>query len=71
MIHDFFEGGVEGAETALQNLAKGGKLPEGLTRETLETYRKIAQNAIDGGIGKVGTQAARLKAIEEALKKVE
>lgn len=71
MIHDFFGGGLEGAEAAFQNLAKGGSLPQGLTQETLETYRKIAQNAIDGGIDKIGTQAARLKAIEEALKKVQ
>jgi len=40
-----------------------------LTQETLETYRKIAQNAINGGINIIGTQGARRKAIEEALKK--
>jgi len=68
---DFFGGGVEGAEAALQNLSKGGNLPQGLTRETLETYSKIAQNAIDGGVDKIGTQAARLKAIQEALKRTE
>jgi len=71
LIHDFFGGGVEGAEAALQNLSKGGNLPQGLTRETLETYSKIAQNAIDGGVDKIGTQAARLKAIQEALKRTE
>ncbi len=69
LIHDFFGAGLEGAESAFQNLAKGGNLPQGLTQETLETYRKIAQNAINGGIDIIGTQAARLKAIEEALKK--
>lgn len=69
LIHDFFGAGLEGAESAFQNLSKGGNLPQGLTQETLETYRKIAQNAINGGIDIIGTQGARLKAIEEALKK--
>jgi len=43
--------------------------PEGVTKETLETYKQIAQKAIKEGIDKSGEQARRLRLIENALKK--
>ena len=67
LLRQLFGNGPEGAAQALQNLQQGGSLPEGLTQETLQTYQQIAQSAIDNGIDTVGTQAARLPVIQQAL----
>jgi RHS repeat-associated protein len=68
LLHDFLGDGVKGARDALTRLNAGGSLPEGLTKQTLDTYKSIAQNAIKAGQDTVGAQAARLKAIDAALK---
>jgi RHS repeat-associated protein len=44
-----------------------GPVPPGLTRETLESYRDLAQAAGNVGRDGVGTQAARVLVINEAL----
>ena len=60
--------GVQGAQSALQRLQGGDKFPDGLSRQTLETYKAIGEKTIAEGLDKIGTQAERLKVIEEALK---
>jgi hypothetical protein len=57
---------MEGAQQALRS----GEVPAGLTRQTLMVAREIAKRAIERGIDKGAVQAARLKIIEEALKKI-
>jgi hypothetical protein len=57
---------MEGAQRALET----GEVPVGLTRQTLMVAKEIARRAIERGIDKGGVQAARLKIVEEALKKV-
>lgn len=66
LLNKLFGQGMPGAQQALQS----GQVPAGLTRETLMVAREIARRAIERGIDKGGVQAARLKIIEEALKKV-
>jgi RHS repeat-associated protein len=70
LLHDLFGTGPQGARESLENLLEGGKLPEGLTQETLEIYREIARKVIEENIDRIGTQAERLKLIEEALKRL-
>jgi hypothetical protein len=63
-----FGTGKKGAESALAKLSAGGKIPPGLTKKTLETYKKIAQKTIEETGDKGAIQAERLKVIEEAAK---
>ena len=44
------------------------KLPQGVTTQTLQTYRGIAENAIRAGKDTLGVQAARAEAIDLLLK---
>jgi hypothetical protein len=48
----------------------GKPLPEGLSPDTLRAYLEIARRQIEAGLDTVGTQAARLKLIQEALRKM-
>ena len=58
----------DGAKALLDRLAQGPvNLPANVTRQTLEKYAQIAQNAIDLGKDKIGTQALRLEAIRRLL----
>jgi hypothetical protein len=58
----------EGAQALLDRLAQGPvSLPADVTRQTLEKYAQVAQNAIDLGKDKIGTQALRLEAIRRLL----
>ncbi len=57
---------MQGAERALES----GEVPAGLTRQTLMVAKEIARRAIERGIDKGAVQAARLKIIEEALKRI-
>lgn len=66
LLNRLFGQGMEGAQQAIGS----GTVPAGLTRQTLMVAREVAQRAIARGIDKGGVQAARLKIIEEALKKV-
>lgn len=66
LLNRLFGQGMEGAEQAIAN----GKVPAGLTRQTLMVAKEIAQRAIARGIDKGGVQAVRLKIIQEALKKI-
>ena len=68
LLGQFVGNGVQGAEASLARLQAGGNLPQGLSRQTLETYGKIAQQSIDANKDALGTQAARLALIKEALK---
>ena len=71
LLRNLFGRGREGAENALGKLSSGGKLPPGLTKNTLDTYKKIAQKTIEEGIDKKGVQAERLRVIDEAMKQCE
>jgi hypothetical protein len=66
-LKKLFGTGPEGARKSLASLRAGGRLPEGLTRKTLEIYREVARKTIADGDDLIGTQAERLKLIEEAL----
>jgi hypothetical protein len=50
--------------------AMGSALPEGLTADTLRAFAAIARRQIDARLDTVGTQAARLKSIEDALQRL-
>src|SRR5262249_29420908 len=68
-LRELFGKGPSGARALLDKLAEGSvDLPQGVTQQTLQTYAQIAQNAINRGIDKIGTQALRLQAIREILK---
>ena len=63
VLREFFGQGLKGAEARAENF----EIPKGLTRETLQKYAKVAQNAIDRGIDKSGVQVERLKLIQRAI----
>jgi len=54
--------GAHGAQQAM-----GRPLPQGLTENALRAYHEIARRQIEAGLDSVGTQAARLRLIEQAL----
>jgi RHS repeat-associated protein len=66
LLERLFGQGIEGAQRALAT----GEVPAGLTRQALLVYKEIAKRAIEKGIDKGGVQAARLKIIEQALRKI-
>ena len=68
LLHDLFGTGPKGAREALARLNAGGKIPAGLKKESIEAYKKLAQKTIEHGQDKIGTQAERIKALDEALK---
>jgi hypothetical protein len=43
-------------------------LPEGVSVETLQQYREVANAAVQAGKDSLGVQAARIKAIDILLK---
>lgn len=47
--------------------AQDFRIPEGLGRDTLLKYRKVAEDAIEAGIDRTGVQVERIKLIERAL----
>jgi len=52
----------------IKNGADPENVPEGLTKETLKVYEKVAKNAINAGKdARLGVQAQRLKYIEKAI----
>lgn len=63
LLKRFLGQGLKGA----QNRAADFQLPEGLTRDTLNISKEIAQRAINAGADSTGVQAERLKLIERAL----
>jgi RHS repeat-associated protein len=63
LLRDFFGQGMKG----VRERAASFRIPEGLGRETLLKYRRVAEDAIEGGIDKMGVQAERIKLIEKAL----
>lgn len=67
LLREFFGQGINGA----QERAADFKLPDGLTREALDKYARVAQRAIARGADKTGVQAERLKLIERAVKTLE
>jgi hypothetical protein len=54
-----------GAQGARQ--ARGRPLPQGLNADTLRAYHEIARRQIEASLDTLGTQAARLELIEQAL----
>ena len=62
LLQQWMGRGAEGARQAM-----GQSLPEGLTADTLRAYHEVARRQIEAGLDTVGTQAARLKLIEQAL----
>jgi hypothetical protein len=56
-----------GQRELLKDFFRTGKLPEGLTRRTLQLYKEVAKRAIAAGKNGLGVQALRLKMIAKAL----
>jgi hypothetical protein len=59
------------ASEILKKLLETKKIPEDLTKQTLEVYREIARRVVvegRGGAEAVANQVMRLKVIEEAIK---
>ena len=65
LLRQWMGRGAQGARQAM-----GKPLPEGLSPDTLRAYLEIARRQIEAGLDTVGTQAARLKLIQEALRKM-
>ena len=59
----------EGARAVLDRMGKGEKisLPEGVSQETLLQYRRVAQDAINAGKDKLGTQELRIQIIDNLM----
>lgn len=62
LLRQWMGRGAQGARQAM-----GRPLPQGLTEDALRAYHEIARRQIDAGLDTVGTQAARLELIEQAL----
>jgi hypothetical protein len=69
-LRDLFGKSINGAQELLGRLRAGESvpLPSGVTQQTLEKYRTIAENAIQTGKDTLGVQAARQEAIDALLK---
>jgi RHS repeat-associated protein len=65
LLKDLFGQGQQGAASRLANF----KLPEGITRETLEIYKEAAVRVVQRGPGSPGfeVQKLRLEIVEKAL----
>jgi hypothetical protein len=65
-LRTLFGRGAEGVEELLGRLRAGERLPlpQGVTPETLEKYREVAEGAIQRGIDLVGTRQGRLEAVD-------
>ena len=63
LLRDFFGQGVEGAEARMRDF----RIPEGLSRETLERYLEIARRTIEEGLDTSGVQQRRNELVERAL----
>lgn len=69
-LKDLFGKSMKGAQELLGRL-RGGEavsLPPGVTPQTLQTYRGLAEKAIQAGKDTLGVQAARKEAIDLLLK---
>jgi hypothetical protein len=62
LLRQWMGRGPQGARQAM-----GHSLPQGLTEDALRAYHEIARRQIEAGLDTVGTQAARLELIEQAL----
>jgi RHS repeat-associated protein len=71
-LKDLFGRGQQGIADLLERLGSGQpvELPPGVTPESLQRYREIAQNAINAGIDNQGVQAARSQAIDILLSRL-
>ena len=68
LITEFFGRGLPGIEKRLGDF----RIPEGLTRETLETYAEIARRGIGQGLDEGGKiLSGRLEIIERALRQMQ
>jgi hypothetical protein len=69
-LRSLFGKSKEGADALLSRLRAGEAvpLPQGVTTQTLQTYRGIAEKAIQAGKDTLGVQAARKEAIDLLLK---
>ncbi|HVX90155.1 MAG TPA: hypothetical protein VHC20_00690 [Candidatus Paceibacterota bacterium] len=65
LLKDLFGQGEQGALSRLSNL----RIPEGLSRETLEIYKEAAVRVVQRGPGALGyaVQQLRLQIVEKAL----
>ncbi len=52
----------------LKDFFMSGKLPEGLSKRTLQLYKEVAQRAIAAGKDQLGVQAQRLQMINNAIR---
>lgn len=64
LLKDLFGVGAEGARNAWQS----GRVPPGLTPDTLMRYHELARRAIEEGIDKQGVQIMRMQIIERILR---
>ena len=64
-LRELFGKGLEGAKDTL----KRGRIEisQGVTRDTLERYREVAQDAIDKGRDTTGVQKKRIAIIDRLL----
>jgi hypothetical protein len=69
-LRQLFGNSTKGVESLLGRLRAGDKvpLPEGITTQTLQTYRQVAEKAISAGKDTLGVQALRREAIDLLLK---
>lgn len=69
-IASFFGKGVDGAKAVLAKIGESGfKLPRGVTADTLQKYKGVAERAIEAG-KTPEVQRARIEVIDEALKRI-
>ena len=64
-LRQLFGKGLRGAEIMLKQ--DPIEVPEGVTRDTLERYRKIARKAISDGKGETTVQKKRIEIIDRLV----
>ncbi len=62
------EHAIEGLNRSMSTwFSEGGNLPQGVTTETLQQYRTLAQWTVQQGLDKLGVQAQRIQQIDDYL----
>jgi len=67
LLRKFFGKGLKEALESEKNF----RVPEGLSRDTLERYREIARRVIEKGKDPSGVQRVRLRLVKRALGQME
>lgn len=71
-LRDLFGRSSQGVSDLLERLGQGQNvpLPPGVTPETLQKYRDIAEQAVQQGKDALGVQASRMRAIDMLLNQI-